>query len=113
MPSDSPNPDPISDRHTRFQTWPLRIRSSLRGLEQQQNWNSHISLSFFSFEIETKNTFVHSRSSFETIHVPDSRFQMGKFSTRFRTKAAQIPTPLGGTYLSGLYRGVPPPPGGG
>ena len=89
--------------HTRFQTWPLkptthsqtwpsRIVSSLLRLEQQQNWNLHISLSFFSFEIETKNTFVHSRSSLETIHVPDCRFQMGKFYTRFQTKAAQIPT---------------------
>ena len=64
---------------------------SLLILEQQQNWNSHISLSFFSFEIETKNTFAHSRSSFETIHVPDSRFQMGKFFTRFQAKVAQIP----------------------
>ena len=36
--------------------------------------------------------FVHSRSSFETIHVPDSRFQIGKFYTRFQTKVAQIPT---------------------
>ena len=78
--------------HTHSQTWPLRIVSSLLRLEQQQNWNLHISLSFFSFEIETKNTFVHSRSSLETIHVPDSRFQMGKFYTRFQTKAAQIPT---------------------
>ena len=77
---------------THSQTWPLRIMSSLLWLEQQQNWNLHISLSFFPFEIETKNTFVHSRSSFETIHVPDSRFQMGKFYTRFQTKAAQIPT---------------------
>ena len=66
--------------------------SSLLRLEQQQNWNLHISLSFFPFEIETKNMFVHSRSSFETIHVPDSRFQMGKFFARFKTKVMQIPT---------------------
>ena len=77
-----PFSDLVSKTHTHSQTWPLRIMSSLRRLEQQQNWNLHISLSFFPFEIETKNTFVHSRSSFETIHVPDSRFQMRKFHTR-------------------------------
>ena len=77
---------------THSHTWPLRIMSSLLWLEQQQNWNLHISLSFFPFEIETKNTFVHSRSSFETIHIPDSRFQMGKLYTHFQTKGAQIPT---------------------
>ena len=77
-----PFSDLVSKTHTHSQTWPSRIVSSLLRLEQQQNWNSHISLSFFSFEIETKNTVVHSRSSFETIHVPDSRFQMRKFYTR-------------------------------
>ena len=69
-----PFSDLVSKTHTHSQTWPLRIMSSLLRLEQQQNWNLHISLSFFPFEIETKNTFVHSRSSFETIHVPDSRW---------------------------------------
>ena len=87
-----PFSDLVSKTHTYSQTWPSRIMSSLLRLEQQQNWNLHISLSFFPFEIETKNTFVHSRSSFETIHIPDSRFQMGKLYTHFQTKGAQIPT---------------------
>ena len=36
---------------------------------------------------------------------------MGKVYTRFQTKKAQKPYRLaGGTYLWGLYKGVPPPP---
>ena len=36
---------------------------------------------------------------------------MGKVCTRFQTKKAQKPYRLaGGTYLCGLYTGVPPPP---
>ena len=31
--------------------------------------------------------------------------------TRFQTKTAQNPTLWGGTYLYGLSKGVPPPPG--
>ena len=33
---------------------------------------------------------------------------MGKVYTRFQTKTAQKPYPMGGTYLYGLYKGVPP-----
>ena len=34
---------------------------------------------------------------------------MVKVYTRFQTKTAQKPTRWGGTYLYGLYKGVPPP----
>ena len=58
------------------------------------------------------NTFIHSRSSLEN----HTWFQtkMGKVYTRFQTKMAQKPYPMGGgTYLYSLYKGVnsPPPPG--
>ena len=55
--------------------------------------NSHISLSY-SFGIETKSTFIRSRSSFKT----HSRFEtkMGKApDTRFQTKTAPKPYPIG------------------
>ena len=35
---------------------------------------------------------------------------MSKVYTRFQTKTAQNPHPMGGTYLYGLYKGVQPPP---
>ena len=34
---------------------------------------------------------------------------MGKIYTRFQTKKAQNPYPMGRTYLYGFYKGVPPP----
>ena len=48
----------------------------------------------YSFGIETINTFIHSRSSLEN-------------HTRFQTKTAQKPYPLGGKYLYNLCTGVP------
>ena len=69
----------------------------------------------YSFGIETVNTFIHSGSSLEN----HTRFQtkIGKVCTRFQTKTAQEPYPMGGgggtyRYLYGLYKGVPtlPPP---
>ena len=47
----------------------------------------------FSSGIETTKTFIHSRSSFEN----HTRFRtkMGKVCTRFQTKKAQKPYPLG------------------
>ena len=106
VPPGSPNPDPISDQkmslifHTRFQTWPLKsipilrpglkeIMSSILRLEQQQKrfLQNPIRIRLFlflsySFGIETINTFVHTRSSLES-------------HTRFQTKTAQKPYPLG------------------
>ena len=53
--------------------------------------------------------FQHSRSSLEN----PTRFQtkMDKVYARFQTKTAPKPYPMGGTYLYGLYKGVPTPPG--
>ena len=96
---------------TRFHTRPLKsipvfrsglqawIMSSLLRLECKQNNSSNpflirifLFLSF-SFAIETRNTFVHSCSSLEN----HTRFQtkMGKVYTRFQTKIAQKPYPMG------------------
>ena len=65
----------------------------------------------YSFGIETVNTFIHSGSSLEN----HTRFQtkIGKVYTRFQTKTAQKPYPMGGgtyRYLYGLYKGVPTHP---
>ena len=38
---------------------------------------------------------------------------MGKVYTRFQRKMVQKLYPMGGTYLYGLYKGVPPGGGGG
>ena len=53
-----PNPDPISDQkmsffHTRFQIWPLRIRTATKKDFLKSISNSHICLSFFS-HLESK-----------------------------------------------------------
>ena len=89
--------------------------SSLLRLESKQKISSNVfriciflfSCSY-SFEIETINTFVHSRSSPEN----HTRFQtiMGKSIPVFRPKRPKIHTLCGGTNLHGLYRGVQPPP---
>ena len=52
--------------------------------------------------------FIHHRSSLKNY----TRFQtkMGKVFNRFQTKTAQYPTLCGGTYLNGLYKGLPPSP---
>ena len=97
--------------HTRFQTRPLKsipvfrpgllaetILSLLR-LERKQKNSSNpfrILIFFFlsySFGIETIKTFIQSRSSLKN----HTRFQtrMGKVYTRFQTKTAQKPYPMG------------------
>ena len=62
-----------------------------------------------SFGIAPIDTFIHSRISLEK----HTRFQtkMGKMYTRFQTKTAKKYRYIlrGGTYLYGLYKGVPPP----
>ena len=91
--------------------------SSLLRLEQQQKrfLKIHFELAYFSFflsfsvEIETTTTFVHSRSSFE--NQLDSRPKWAKSIPIFnQNDGHKIPTLWGGTYLYGLYMGLPPPP---
>ena len=69
--------------------------------------NSHISLSFFSFGIETMNTFIHSRSSLENQN--PSRPKLAKSIPVFRPKRRKNITLWGGTYIHGFYKGVLPP----
>ena len=59
----------------------------------------------YSFGIETINTFIHSRSSLENHTLFQTK--MGKVYTRFQTKTAQKPYPMGRTYLYGLYERLP------
>ena len=56
-----------------------------------------------------KCTFIDTHSSLEN----HTQFQtkMGKLDTRFQTIKAQKPTLWVGTYLYGLYKGIPPLPG--
>ena len=83
---------------------------SLVRLERKQTNPFRIRIFLFlsySFGIETINTFIHSRSSPEN----HTRFQtkLGKVFTRFQTKTAKKPYPMGGgAYLYRLYKGVPP-----
>ena len=67
----------------------------------------HIFRRSYSFGTETINTLIPSRISLEN----HTRFQtkMGKVYTRFQTETAQKPSQRDGTYLYGLYKGVPPP----
>ena len=105
------NPDTISDQkchfNTRFQTRTLKsipvsdlaFRQKLchGSLDQsiKKNLfkcisNSYISIFSFSFEIDTKNTFIRSNCSLEN----HTRFQR-KIYTRFQSKKVQKPYPLG------------------
>ena len=114
VPPGSPNPDPISDLkmefstpvfrldliHTRFQTWPLGRNYVIitKIIAQTKNSSNPLRIRIFlfvsyAFGIETINTFIHSRSSLKN----HTRFQtkIGKVYTRFQTKTAQKPYPVG------------------
>ena len=85
--------------------------SLLRLEHQQKNSSNPFRIRIFlflsySFRIAMIRTFVHSRSSLEN-HI---RFQtkMGKVYTRFQTKKAQKPYPMGSTYLYSYIREYPP-----
>ena len=90
--------------------------SSLFGLEQQQKQISQnpfrIRIFLFLtylFRIETINSSYTPVAPLKTI--PDSRPKRGKSIPVFRPKRRKNPTLWKtGTYLHGLYRGVPPPP---
>ena len=71
---------------------------------------SHIFLFLsYSFEMETINFSYIPVVPSKTI--PDSRLKWAKCIPVFRAKQRKNPTRWGGTYLFGLYKGVPPPPG--
>ena len=56
--------------------------------------NSHITLSSYSFGIDTLYTLIQQhRSSF--VNYTQSQTKMGKIYTRFQTKMVQKPYPLG------------------
>ena len=91
-------PHPFSDQtskiHSRFQLLRLEFK--------EENYSNPFQIRIFlflshSFGIETINTFIHSRSSFRFLRkpypIPDQNGQSVQ----------------GGTYLYGLYKGVPPP----
>ena len=128
----SPNPDPISNQkcvvfHTRCQTRTLKcmpvfrpgvlaeiMLSSLRLERKHKNSSNPFRIRIFVFlsfslGIEMINTFIHSVAPSKTI--PDSRPKWAKCIPVFRLKRPKNPTRWGDTYIYGLYKGVPPPPG--
>ena len=67
--------------------------------------------SFFdSLGPETINTFTRSHGV-SSKAIPDSRPKWAKSIPVFRPKRHKNPSLWGGTYLCGLYKGGPPPPG--
>ena len=92
--------DQSSKLHTRFHTWPLGgnyviityIRAQTNKLIKPFRIRIFLFRSY-SFGIETINTFIHCRSSPENL----DRFKtkMGRAYTRFQTKTAQKPDPMG------------------
>ena len=111
-----PFSDQTSKIHTCFQTWPLsRNYFTITRLEGKQKISSNpfririfLFLSY-SFGIRN-NKYLHTlRSSLEN----HTRFQtrMGKVSTRFQTKTAQKPYPMGRHILTYVTEGSIPPPG--
>ena len=122
----SPNPDPILDKknvifHTRFQTWPLRndgintwIRTATKKDFSKSISNFHISPSFLPTltHLEMKRRIPSLIT--DTPVVPkktlsDSRLKWVKSIPVFRPKQSKRKRRTwGGTYLYGLYKGVPP-----
>ena len=90
--------------------------SLLRLKPQQKDFlisisNSYITLFSYSFGNETTNTLIRNRSSFvKPYPIPDQNGQNQDIPV-FRPNRRKNPTLRGGTYLYGLYKGVPPPPG--
>ena len=119
VPPGFPNPDPISDQKMSFSTPIFRpdlqaeIMSSLLRLDRKQKNSSTlfririVFLLSYSFGIETINTFIHSRCSLEN----HTQFQTktGKVYTRFQTKTAQKPYPMGRDIPIQLIYGSTPP----
>ena len=80
------------------------------------DWNSkkigitYFSVSLISFGIEMINTTCMSYIPVvPSKTIPDSRPKWTKSIPIFRPKRHKNPTLCGGTYLCGLYNGVPPP----
>ena len=86
VPPGSPNPDPISDQNIPFSTLVFRT-FSLNDIF----WI--LLFLYCSFGVEKTNMFIRSRGSLEN----HTRFKtiMVKIYSRFQTKAAQKPYPLG------------------
>ena len=80
-------------------------------LDWNTNKNNFLIYTFlflsYSFGIERINTFIRSRSSLE--NQPDSRPKWEKSIPVFRPKQRKNPTLWSGTFLYGLYEGVPHP----
>ena len=71
----------------------LRLNANKQDfLKSISNHNDIFLFLSYSFEIETKDTFIHSRNFVEN-HI-QFQIKMGKVYTRFQTKTGQKPYPL-------------------
>ena len=113
--------DQTSKIHTLHQTWPVGRKlfhhylSFLRLERKQKNSSNEFRILIFlfrsySFGIKMITTFICSRSSLEN-HTR-CQTKMCKVYTRFQTKKAQKPYPLGWHIRICLILGCTPPRGG-
>ena len=73
----------------------------------------HLELSYYgfiSYSFRTNRQICPYTTVAASKTIPDSRPKWAKSLTVFRQKRRKSPTFWGGTYLYGLYKGVPPPP---
>ena len=82
-------------------------------LEQQQKifLNIHFEFTYFSLfltHLELKRKIRSYTPVVTSKTIPDSRPKWAKYIPVFRPKRRKSPTRLGGTYIYGLYKGVPP-----
>ena len=110
VPPGSPSPDPISDQKMSFFTPVFRpcllkhyvIITQIRIVTKKISQKSLRTCIFFflsySFGIEFRNTFIHSRISLKVI--PDSRTKWEQSISVFRPKQCKTPTLWGGTSLN-------------
>ena len=102
-----PYSDLASKIHTRFQTWRLRNYFIITLIRTR---TKKISLSFYLIW-NWNNEYVRTLLRVSSRTVPDSRPKWTKSLPVFRPRRRKNPTLWGGTYIFGLYMGVPRPPG--
>ena len=108
-----PSSDLASEIHTRFQTWRLRnyFIITLIGTRTKKISRSHVSLSFYLIW-NWNHEYVRTLLRVSSRTIPDYRPKWAKPLPVFRPKRRRNPTLWGGTYIYGLYMGVPSyPPG--
>ena len=117
VPTGSPNPNPVSDQKSNFPPPLSDLATKLQTRCQAWNylgWKANKILyayySFFLIHLEWKRQIRSYTSVVPSKILPDSGPKWVKCIPVFRPKRPKNPTVWGGTYLCGLYKGVPTPP---